>query len=87
MADWYYVKNEQQCGPVPREKLQQLLAAGQIGRQDLVWTGTMAEWTPAGKVPGLIPAGAAARPAATGAAETGPGGRELPGGGARRRRN
>ena len=21
MADWYFVKNEQQCGPVPREKL------------------------------------------------------------------
>ena len=46
MADWYFVKNDQQCGPVPREKIQQLLAAGQIGRQDLVWTNTMAEWCP-----------------------------------------
>jgi ribosomal protein L12E/L44/L45/RPP1/RPP2 len=72
MANWYYVKNDQQCGPVPREKLQQLLAAGEIGRQDLVWTQTMAEWSPAGNVPGLIPAGAAAWPAATAAAKPAP---------------
>jgi hypothetical protein len=48
MADWYYAENDAQRGPVSREQLVQLI-------EDLVWTDTMANWTPAAEVPGLIP--------------------------------
>ena len=64
MAEWYYVKNDQQCGPVSREKLVQLLAAGQIARDDLVWTDTMDDWIPARQVPGLTATKVAAPPQA-----------------------
>ncbi|MGO8691748.1 MAG: DUF4339 domain-containing protein [Thermoguttaceae bacterium] len=60
MADWYYADGDIQRGPVSREKLLQLITAGQVGAADLVWTDTMGDWAPAGQVPGLIPAGAAA---------------------------
>ena len=60
MADWYYADGDIQRGPVSREKLMQLIAGGQVGAADLVWTDTMGDWAPAGQVPGLIPAGAAA---------------------------
>ena len=35
----------------------QLIAAGRIAPDDLVWTDTMSNWTPAAQVPGLISAG------------------------------
>ena len=57
MADWYYAENDTQRGPVSREQLVQLIAAGRIAAEDLVWTDTMSNWTPAAQVPGLIPAG------------------------------
>ena len=61
MAEWYYVKNDRQCGPVSQETLMQMAAAGQIAADDLVWTDTMKDWAPASEVPGLIaPAAAAA---------------------------
>ena len=61
MAEWYYVKNDRQCGPVSQETLVQMAAAGQIAGDDLVWTDAMKDWAPASEVPGLIAPAAAAR--------------------------
>ena len=52
MADWYYAENDAQRGPVSREQLVQLIAAGRIAPEDLVWTDTMSNWAPAAQVPG-----------------------------------
>jgi hypothetical protein len=60
MADWYYADGDIQRGPVSREKLVQLISAGQIAATDLVWTDTMGDWAPAGQVPGLIAGGGGA---------------------------
>ncbi|MGA2035670.1 MAG: DUF4339 domain-containing protein [Thermoguttaceae bacterium] len=53
---WYYEKDGKQCGPVPREQLDKLLASGDLGGGNLVWSDGMAKWTAAAEVPGLLPA-------------------------------
>jgi hypothetical protein len=59
MADWFYVRDGQQLGPVPLESLQQLAASGQLKPGDLVWTQGMAAWQPASQVAGVFAAGSA----------------------------
>src|SRR6188768_3967085 len=53
MADdnWYYAQNNQQLGPVTLAALRSMVASGQVGAADLVWTQGMAQWTPARSVP------------------------------------
>ena len=74
MADdtWYYAQNNQQLGPVALDALRQMVAGGQVGAADLVWTQGMSQWLPARSVPelaGSVPsAPAAAAPGAAAAA-------------------
>jgi uncharacterized RDD family membrane protein YckC len=53
MADdsWYYAQNNQQLGPVTLEALRGMVASGQLGAADLVWTQGMSQWQPARSVP------------------------------------
>jgi uncharacterized RDD family membrane protein YckC len=53
MADdnWYYAQNNQQLGPVTLAALRSMVANGQVGAGDLVWTQGMAQWLPARSVP------------------------------------
>ena len=88
MADdtWYYAQNNQQLGPVSLEALRGMVASGQVGAGDLVWTQGMAQWLPARSVPelaGSVPGGGggagvsptmAAPPGAGGTAYPTPGG-------------
>jgi hypothetical protein len=63
MADsWYYLKDDKQFGPVPRDKVVQLLGAGELSGEDLVWTDSMKDWAAAREVPGLVPAPKPASP-------------------------
>lgn len=56
MADeWYYLKGEQQVGPISREKLLDAYQWGEIDSRTLVWSEAMTDWQPAGQVPGLLP--------------------------------
>ena len=48
-AQWFYALGQEQKGPVSADQLRSLLAAGAIGRDTLVWTSTMSEWTPLGR--------------------------------------
>ena len=59
-AEWYYTLNNQQQGPVTLEALQAMAGNGQIQRTDLVWRQGMANWQPAGDVPGVFGGSAAA---------------------------
>ncbi|OAI50237.1 hypothetical protein AYO44_17975 [Planctomycetaceae bacterium SCGC AG-212-F19] len=59
---WYFNKNGQPYGPVSAPQMQQLVASGQIDRQDLVWQEGYPAWLPVHAVPGLFPAPAAAPP-------------------------
>ena len=54
MNEWYYAKQGQQNGPVSRDDLQRLIAAGTVGTQDYVWTEGMSDWQRARDVPGLV---------------------------------
>jgi hypothetical protein len=47
MADWYYLKNGGQKGPVQKEFIHGLLESGQFQRTDLVWKEGMTDWLPA----------------------------------------
>jgi uncharacterized membrane protein len=66
MADWYCVVNGQQYGPIPLETLQGWAREGRLTPADNVWTQGMAQWAPAGTVPGLFAAGAVVTPAPAG---------------------
>lgn len=47
MADWYYLKNGEQKGPVTKDFVQDLARNGQLLHTDLVWTEGMKDWLPA----------------------------------------
>lgn len=55
-SGWYYASNNQRIGPVTVEQLRHLLSVGSVGANDLIWTEGMADWQPAGSVPGLMTA-------------------------------
>lgn len=65
MADWYYLKNGEQKGPVPTEFISSLAQSGQLQRTDLVWTEGMKDWLPAESAPGLSFPGAVSQPGST----------------------
>jgi hypothetical protein len=57
MTEWYYAQGGQQTGPVAFERLVELARKGALDpAKDLVWTSTMKDWIPAGKVEGLFSA-------------------------------
>ena len=44
-ADWYFVANQQQIGPVAMQVLQQMLAAGPLSAANMVYGPGLREWT------------------------------------------
>jgi uncharacterized RDD family membrane protein YckC len=48
---WHYTQGGAQAGPVDVEALRQMVAAGQLGPDELVWTDGMPEWQRAGNIP------------------------------------
>jgi hypothetical protein len=56
---WYFNKNGQPYGPVSDPQMKQLVASGQVTRQDLVWQEGFPAWVPAHTASGLFPPGAA----------------------------
>ena len=61
---WHMAENGQARGPLTLDELRRAAAAGRLRPETLVWTPGMAQWTPAGQVPELGGALAAAPPAA-----------------------
>ncbi len=59
---WYFARGGVRTGPVPKEELDRQARTGGLIPSDLVWTEGMAEWQPAGSVPGLFPEGEPAAP-------------------------
>lgn len=62
MAEWYYLKNNQQCGPVAGPELKRMAETGGLAPTDMVWREGMEQWTPAGRVGGLFSAPEAGSP-------------------------
>src|SRR5687767_4076431 len=56
---WYYASGGQQRGPVKTAQLKQLVTAGELKAEDLVWCDGMPNWSPASTVKGLFPTEAA----------------------------
>jgi hypothetical protein len=50
---WFFASEGQQQGPFPEAKLRELIAAGAVNAETLVWTEGMANWQRAGEIPGL----------------------------------
>ena len=44
--EWHYVKNNEKIGPVPQARMGEILRAGGIAKDTLVWKHGMAEWVP-----------------------------------------
>jgi hypothetical protein len=59
MADrsWFFASQGQQQGPVSEAQLRDLIAAGKVTPETLVWTEGMANWLKAGDIPGLLAGG------------------------------
>ena len=63
MADsWYYLQEGQKVGPDELPKLQELIATGKLGPDDVVWTKGMANWAAASTVTELFPPGSVPPP-------------------------
>jgi hypothetical protein len=59
-SSWFYMRDNKRIGPVAIDQLRHLAATGALAREDTVWTVGMNQWTPAGDVPGMFQAAAAA---------------------------
>jgi hypothetical protein len=51
---WFFASQGQQQRPFPEAKLRELIAAGAVTAETLVWTEGMANWQRAGDIPGLL---------------------------------
>src|SRR6185437_9085155 len=52
-ADWYYVANQKQVGPVELQALRDMLDAGSLTSADMVYGPGLSEWTRAGLIASL----------------------------------
>lgn len=62
MAEWFYVEDDQEIGPVPPGVIRQKVQAGVIAADDEVWQVGTDDWVKARTLPGLFDA--SGRPAA-----------------------
>ncbi len=51
---WHLYRNNEQSGPYSEEDFFRMGLEGKILSTDFVWNNNMIDWTPAGKVPGLL---------------------------------
>jgi len=80
---WFYGSGSQRVGPLDVSVIEQLVAAGQIRHDTLVWTEGMADWTRAAAVPqltGLLAATGAVPPTSPGPLGPAGGGADATGG-------
>jgi hypothetical protein len=54
MMQWYYVKDDQQHGPVRGRELKRMARQGSLTRDDLVWRAGLSKWVACKKVEGLF---------------------------------
>ncbi len=59
MASWFYVRNNQQVGPVTLEQLQAMLQRGELRQENRVWCEGMPDWAFINTIPNLQSATAA----------------------------
>lgn len=55
MKQWFYAEQGQQQGPVPEDRIVEMLRSGQLPAATRVWTAGHNEWTPARKIEKLAP--------------------------------
>lgn len=53
MADWYYIGNYGQLGPLTREQMDELIEGGVIARDTYVWRAGMPQWVTADTIADL----------------------------------
>lgn len=51
---WYYAKDSEQCGPVEKDTLVDMINNGELPLDTLVWTNNMRNWQPATEVADLV---------------------------------
>jgi len=69
MADrqWYTAIGGKQEGPFSDQRLRELIAAGTVRADTLVWCDGMSNWARAGEIPGLMPSSQRVPPVPSGA--------------------
>ena len=53
-AEWFYVENGREKGPITAGQLKELAASGQLRPDDLIWKDGLKGWKPAGQLKGLF---------------------------------
>ncbi|MCH7225608.1 GYF domain-containing protein [Haloferula sp. A504] len=51
MANWYYGENGEQRGPVEEHELREMIAAGKVGGDTIIWREGMDNWQKLSEVP------------------------------------
>jgi WD40 repeat protein len=69
-AEWFYARNRQKVGPLTLTQLRELLASGEVSRQDMVLRHGSGKWMQASAVPELNTSSAAPVPMAMPVAPT-----------------
>ncbi len=64
IRQWFVAIDDKKDGPFSDERLRELIAAGTVTADTLVWCDGMANWTRAAEVPGLMTAATPRRPSA-----------------------
>ena len=72
MKSWYYLVNGEQCGPVPRDTIRDMLSRGEITRDTLLWCEGMEDWKALAQVPDFQSGETASESAPPGAEPVGP---------------
>ena len=54
-ATYFVLINNQQTGPCDMNAIRQMIGAGQMNAQKMVWANGMPQWAAAGTVPALAP--------------------------------
>jgi GYF domain 2 len=62
IRQWFVAIDDKKDGPFSDERLRELIAAGTVTADTLVWCNGMANWTRAAEVPGLMTAATPRRP-------------------------
>jgi hypothetical protein len=54
-ARWYHLEGEVRRGPIGLQDMRRLVLERVVGPETLVWADGMPDWTPAARVPAIIP--------------------------------
>ena len=53
-TQWYYMQDDEQCGPLSSKQLIALVQTGELTPAHMIWKEGLSGWIPAGSISGLF---------------------------------